>query len=105
MLIASQISSHILICKYINYRDLKDLDLTFCCEKLQFLQATVYNLFDQMACEFLLNYKLKSGRMNDQLGPQQLRYMTFLRDSSDCFTLSCLKLETKTEDEEENLLA
>lgn len=57
------------------------------------------------------NYKLqlilKSGLIDEptQLGPQQLRYITFLRDSSDCFTLSFPSLlETKAEDEEESLV-
>ena len=40
-----------------------------------------------------------------QLGPQQLKYMTFLRDSSDCFIFSSLNLlETIAEVEEERFL-
>nr|POE61207.1 hypothetical protein CFP56_34369 [Quercus suber] len=42
---------------------------------------------------------------NHQLGPQQLKYMTFLRDSSDCFIFSSLNLlETIAEVEEERFL-
>ena len=42
-----------------------------------------------------------------QLGPQQLKYMTVLRDSSDCFAFSSLinLLETMAEEEEESFLA
>jgi len=38
------------------------------------------------------------------LGPQQLKYMTFLKDSSDCFAFSfcLLELETKVEEEEDD---
>ena len=39
------------------------------------------------------------------MGPQQLKYMTFLRDSSDCFIFSSLNLlETIAEVEEERFL-
>ena len=42
---------------------------------------------------------------NHQLGPQQLKYMTFLRDSSDCLIFSSLNLlETIAEAEEERFL-
>ncbi|CBI28377.3 unnamed protein product, partial [Vitis vinifera] len=41
-----------------------------------------------------------------QLGPQQLKYMTVLRDSSDCLAFSSLTLlETMAEEEEESFLA
>jgi len=41
----------------------------------------------------------------DQLGPQQLKYMTFLRDSSDCLAFCSLTLlETAADDGEDSLL-
>jgi len=41
-----------------------------------------------------------------QLGPQQLKYMTFLKDSSDSVTFSsCIELETRAEEEEESFFA
>ena len=45
------------------------------------------------------------SRLWSQLGPQQLKYTTFLRDSSDCFILSSFNLlETIAEVEEERFL-
>ena len=48
-----------------------------------------------------------SSYLLPQLGPQQLKYMTVLRDSSDCFAFSSLinLLETMAEEEEESFLA
>lgn len=41
-----------------------------------------------------------------QLGPQQLKYMTFLKDSSDSVAFSsCILLETTAEEEEESFFA
>jgi len=39
------------------------------------------------------------------LGPQQLKYITFLKDSSDCFVLSSFSLVETIEEVEESLLA
>lgn len=41
-----------------------------------------------------------------QLGPQQLKYMTLLKDSSNCLAFSpCILLETTAEEEEESFFA
>ena len=57
---------------------------------------------------FVLPHSDMGLGLDDQLGPQQLKYMTFLRDSSDrcCFALSSLLiavLATLAGDDEESL--
>lgn len=42
---------------------------------------------------------------DDQLGPQQFKYITCLSESSASFNLSSILLEIKVEDEEDTLLA
>ena len=70
----------------------------------QLSYSLIYHIESEI---YKLQLIIKSGLTDEptQLGPQQLRYMTFLRDSSDCFALSSLSLlETKAEDEEESLV-
>ena len=56
-------------------------------------------------------YSFKIGNIStrsvrDQLGPQQLKYITFLKDSSDCFSFSLFTLlDIAEEDWAESLLA
>lgn len=77
-------------------------------EKLKSLEVAYhFNDFGNPLLHIFKKKKIKSGLIYEptQLGPQQLRYITFLRESSDCFALSSPSLlETKAEDEEKSLV-